>query len=148
MISIAEQQHLPDQQIYLLKKAITLSPSIWRDSLLEKLARIYQQQNCMEAYQDLSYLMANKKKLEEVLADNLNPAKEVDPKQKIMEATSSPLEGYLKRLTLRVNAFQKEEQKLKYSSWETLLTMTYVLLKCQLPRNFNKKKYKKIEETK
>lgn len=148
MISIAEQQHLPDQQIYLLKKAITLSPSIWRDSLLEKLARIYQQQNCMEAYQDLSYLMANKKKLEEVLAENLNPAKEVDSKQKIMEATSSPLEGYLKRLTLRVNAFQKEEQKLKYSSWETLLTMTYVLLKCQLPRNFNKKKYKKIEETK
>lgn len=65
-----------------------------------------------------------------------------------MEITSSPLEGYLKRLTLRVNAFQKEEQKLKYSSWETLLTMTYVLLKCQLPRNFNKKKYKKIEENK
>lgn len=92
--------------------------------------------------------MANKKKLEEVLAENLCPAKEADSKQKIMEVTSSPLEGYLKRLTLRVNAFQKEEQKLKYSSWETLLTMTYVLLKCQLPRNFNKKKYKKIEETK
>lgn len=145
MISIAEQQHLPDQQIYLLKKAITISPSIWRDSLIEKLTRIYQQQNCMEAYQDLIYLMANKKKLEEVLAENLNPAKEADSKQKIMEVTSSPLEGYLKRLTLRVNAFQKEEQKLKYSSWETLLTMTYVLLKCQLPRNFNKKKYKKIE---
>lgn len=102
----------------------------------------------MEAYQDLCYLMTNKKKLEEVLADNLNPAKERNSRQKIMEATSSPLEGYLKRLTLRVNAFQKEEQKLKYSSWETLLTMTYVLLKCQLPRNFNKKKYKKIEETK
>ena len=64
MIAIAEQQHLPDQQIYLLKKAITLSPSIWRDSLLEKLAGLYQQQNCMEAYQDLSCLMVNKKKLE------------------------------------------------------------------------------------
>lgn len=39
----------------------------------------------------------------------------------------------------------KEEAKIKYSSWENFLTITYILLKCQLPRAFNKKKFKKLE---
>lgn len=38
---------------------------------------------------------------------------------------------------------------LKYSSWQNLLTMIYVLLKCKHTRNFNKKKYlhKKYDES-
>ena len=44
-------------------------------------------------------------------------------------------------MTITVSLDQKDETGLKYSSWETLLTMSYVLLKCQNSRNFNRKKY-------
>ncbi len=37
---------------------------------------------------------------------------------------------------------------MKYSLWEHLLTMMYILLKCQSQRCFSKKRYKKLDESK
>lgn len=73
MIALAEAEGLVDQVIYLLKRAITLSPSIWREGLLQQLKSIYQAQNRMEALSDINHLISNKKKLEEVLAENILP---------------------------------------------------------------------------
>jgi len=64
-----------EQTIYLLKRAITLTPAIWRQNLMLKLRNIYISQNMMEALNDLDMLMANKKKLEEVLGHNILPEK-------------------------------------------------------------------------
>jgi len=64
-----------EQTIYLLKRAISLSPAIWRQNLMLKLRNIYITQNMMEALNDLDMLTANKKKLEEVLGHNILPEK-------------------------------------------------------------------------
>lgn len=65
-----------EQNIYLLKRAITISPSIWRENLLLKLRKTYLKENRMEALNDLDQLMGNKKKMEDVLAENILPAKQ------------------------------------------------------------------------
>ena len=64
-----------EQTIYLLKRAISLSPAIWRQNLMLKLRNIYITQNMMEALNDLDMLTANKKKLKEVLGHNILPEK-------------------------------------------------------------------------
>ena len=67
---------MTEQSIYILKRTITISPSIWRQNLIQKLRDIYQKQNKIEALNDLDLLVNNKKKLEEVLAQNILPDKE------------------------------------------------------------------------
>jgi hypothetical protein len=101
----------------------------------------------MEALRDLDGLINNKKRLEEILTENILPEREAK-RAEVGEGCPEVEGSCIKRVTLKVNILQKEEHKVKYSSWENLLTLMYVLLKCQLPRGFNKKKYKKLDESK
>ncbi len=48
---------------------------------------------------------------------------------------------YIDKITIPLNLCEKDEVYLKYSCWQTLFTISYVLLKCQSVRNFNRKKY-------
>lgn len=57
MIFIVEKLNLEEQLIYLLKRAIKISPNLWREKLISKLQQVYEREGKTEALTDLLHLI-------------------------------------------------------------------------------------------